>query len=148
MYGKKTNVNKRWMIVMLFVMGCFGCSLLPIWAIQRCNQLDETPVIDVYPDSILTDQSEREFTGHHRVTYEYVTDANVADVISFFDATMVCTVDAESHSGICQNRLENRNGEYFVYFNFNQQDEQGATPTMYAVEVSWEVCDWSLDISS
>ena len=140
----KSNLTHRNMFIALIVVAfvSLGC-VLPFALVNRCNELENIPEVSVYPTSIVSDQVVREFDRHQRATINYTANAERDEVIAFFEERLTCTLSEDEQTIICQSRLENGNGDYFVYVPQSNSENS----TTYSVEIRWQGCNFAFEMS-
>ncbi len=122
---------------------CVGCAI-PISIIQECNQKNEIPSIEVYPNSQLINQSLQDFGVQRMVNVTYGVDASQEEVLAYFSEDLVCTSDSTGTRSTCRGHLPSGNDEYFVYINPTTSQE---FTTSYIVEIHWTGCSWNFQIT-
>ncbi len=139
------NLTHRNMFISLVVVAfvSLGC-ILPFVLVNQCNELENVPDVSVYPNSTVSDQVMREFDRHQRATLTYIVNAERDDIIAFFEERLTCTLSEDGQTSVCQSRLENGNGDYFVYI---PQSDSEIITTSYSVEIRWQGCNLDFEIS-
>ena len=132
------------MIVGFMIIACAGACFLAV-KINQCNQMNQIPVVEVYPDSTISEQSILDFGVERTATIHYRANATVDDLLAYFGEDLDCKTNEANLATRCQSDLPNGDGTYFVYISAT--DNRDSMPTSYVVEIHWRGCEWNLQMT-
>lgn len=147
MKGYRVIEMMKYKGLVIFLVVCLalflGC-ITSISIIQNCNQQNEIPFVEIYPNSLLVDQTVRDFGSQHMATLKYVTSASVSELLVYFDEKLDCTTNETRTSATCRGTLPNGGNEYFIYISPDVVQEPQSS---YSAEISWQGCSWTFQMS-
>ena len=124
---------------------CCICGAIPLAVIQACNRQNEIPLVEVYPNSQLIEQTVRDFGSQRMVTMKYIAHIPHTELLAYFDEKLACNIDDSQTRATCKGTLADGTDEYFIYLAPDKEIEE--TENSYTAEISWRGCNWSFQMT-
>lgn len=143
MLNRIAEQSRLGIVLLVCLVMCIGCAI-PIFIFQECNQQNEIPSIEVYPNSQLVNQALHDFGVQRMVNLTYGVDASQQEVLAYFSEDLVCTSDSTGTRSTCRGHLPNDDIEYFAYLTPTTSQEFTYS---YIVEIHWTGCSWNFQMT-
>lgn len=136
--------HKRLVILLAVCIPIIIVGIVSNSIIQTCNQKNEIPLVDLYPNSQVVDRTIREFGSRRMATLKYWTSASDSELIAYFDERLDCNTDETRTKATCRGILPNSNNEYFIYVSPDYTVQE--LEISYISEIFWRGCNWDFQM--